>query len=429
MYIQSFYNLIFPDENKYIIYNSYSGSIVVLSIDEYTELLSYLNKKMPETDLIHSLYKQGILIDASYDERARLSLLRVTEMQQTSNLYFRILPTTDCNARCFYCYESGIPHESMKEALIPEIVNFIDSCIQENTKKVNIQWYGGEPLLEFQTIYFLSIKCKELFIRRNVDYSFTMISNGILLDNEKIDIFANQLKLKKIQITLDGTSDEYKIRKSYICNFSDPFKRVINNIHSLLDAGIRVDIRLNCDGLNFSSILNLIDYLSKDFKGRKNLNVYPFPIYGSLGTKQCFSSTPSQITPQQFLVIIKKLISNRLMHTPSLKLKRCSCAATHFNSLDILPNGNLVKCMMNPNDSVGNIFSGTIQNSAFNKWCSLDLPSKCTYCKYLPLCQGGCIAGHLGYSKNSCFVYKDILYDLLKLLIQEQLSNKDDSRI
>ena len=162
MYIQSFYNLIFPDENKYIIYNSYSGSIVVLSIDEYTELLSYLNKKMPETDLIHSLYKQGILIDASYDERARLSLLRVTEMQQTSNLYFRILPTTDCNARCFYCYESGIPHESMKEALIPEIVNFIDSCIQENTKKVNIQWYGGEPLLEFQTIYFLSIKCKEL---------------------------------------------------------------------------------------------------------------------------------------------------------------------------------------------------------------------------------------------------------------------------
>lgn len=417
MYRESLYNFIYDEKDRVVIYNSYSNAIVVLTSFEFNHLKSYLNNEISEDDFIYQLVRLGVLIEENKNEKSNLNSMRIKGAKQTNNLFFRILPTTDCNARCFYCYEAGVDHCAIDKKIFPKIIGFIESCIKEDTKRINIQWYGGEPLLELEAIQSLTKGLKELFKKKNLKYSFTMISNGILLDSKTVLILANELEIKKIQITLDGMSEEYKKRKAYINNFFDPFETIVNNIDSLLNVGINVDIRLNCDGLNYSSILNLIDFLSIRFKHFNNLNVYAFPLYGSYWTKTESAPNSQYITTKQFSAIIRKLIDKKLMKIPSLRIKRNSCGATNFNSYAILPNGNLLKCMMNTSDVVGNVITGVDYNRNYCKWCSIELPKECEDCKFLPLCEGGCRAGHLGYSGMSCFVYKDIIKDLVDILI------------
>lgn len=51
---------------------------------------------------------------------------------------YTILTTTDCNARCFYCYELGRSRIPMSEQTAHEIADYISA------PKVNIHWFGGE---------------------------------------------------------------------------------------------------------------------------------------------------------------------------------------------------------------------------------------------------------------------------------------------
>ena len=51
---------------------------------------------------------------------------------------------------------------------------------------------------------------------------------------------------------------------------------------------------------------------------------------------------------------------------------------------------------------VGNIYDGVDRNNYYFKWVDPNLPEKCNKCKFLPLCQGGCRAGQLGYLSVFC---------------------------
>jgi len=66
---------------------------------------------------------------------------------------FWILTTTDCNARCFYCHENGIPKMHMNIETANQIVEYIK---KQGLSKINIMWYGGEPLLNFDVINYIT---------------------------------------------------------------------------------------------------------------------------------------------------------------------------------------------------------------------------------------------------------------------------------
>lgn len=68
---------------------------------------------------------------------------------------FQILPTTACNARCWYCYEEGFAKQSMTDECIEAIPGFIGSYM-EMVDDVHVTWFGGEPLLGFDAMCKLS---------------------------------------------------------------------------------------------------------------------------------------------------------------------------------------------------------------------------------------------------------------------------------
>lgn len=128
---------------------------------------------------------------------------------------------------------------------------------------------------------------------------------------------------------------------------------------------------------------DIYDHL-KNCANLKNINVY------------------NMLEPNIYL-INKGLLSPK--DGMDLKYKSGSCYACHQGSFVINPKGELFKCTVAINDpkaKVGDVYKGIDRNKTYFKWITPILPKKCNKCKFLPICQGGCRAGHMGYMNVAC---------------------------
>ena len=63
---------------------------------------------------------------------------------------YTIFPTTDCNARCFYCFELGRSRVPMSQETALKTAEYIKNHCGD--KSVSISWFGGEPLFNQEAI-------------------------------------------------------------------------------------------------------------------------------------------------------------------------------------------------------------------------------------------------------------------------------------
>ncbi|MEI3172875.1 MAG: radical SAM protein [Lachnospiraceae bacterium] len=123
---------------------------------------------------------------------------------------YTIFTTTDCNARCFYCYEMGRSRIPMSDETAHKAAAYIAAhCGGE---KVHLHWFGGEPLFNKQVI---DIICTDL-AEKGIVYESMIISNGYLFDGATVEQAVSHWKLKNVQITLDGTEEIYNRSKAFI---------------------------------------------------------------------------------------------------------------------------------------------------------------------------------------------------------------------
>ena len=141
---------------------------------------------------------------------------------------FWILTTTECNARCFYCHESGIPQLSMSSEIADDVLNYI---LKHGASKIHIMWYGGEPLVNLTAIDYIS----QGLLDHGIEFNSSMISNGYMFDDERAHKAKTLWHLDEVQITLDGLEDTYNRVKAYVRkDDQSPFYVILGNIEVLL---------------------------------------------------------------------------------------------------------------------------------------------------------------------------------------------------
>jgi radical SAM protein with 4Fe4S-binding SPASM domain len=422
MYTLSTYNHIIDDHHNtsVIVFNTFSGAIVSLDVVEHAALLNHAN--CDNDDLISSFVEAGLLVPKDSSERSIIDFDRENSIHSKDNVTFRILTTTECNATCFYCYEEDVGCDHMSLEVADGVVDFIVAKTK-NTSKVTIEWFGGEPLLNPKIISQITCKLEEVFSKRSIQRVYRMATNGSLFDNSLVKLALQKWHLQNVQITLDGDRDEYNSRKNYT-NVSNAFDRVISNIQLLLDNRIGVALRLNYDGNNLDSVLELITFLGDRFKGYRHLQCYAYPIFGSYSchlVNDSFSNYNDRTTPDDLLRITKALRDNQLASIDflgNLKYRPSKCFACNYHSFTIAPNGELYKCSFDLKHSVGSILEGIRLNSTHLKWLESGLENECIECIFLPICQGGCRASYLNLSPDRCFSLKGIVDDLIKIKVR-----------
>lgn len=87
-----------------------------------------------------------------------------------------------CNFQCKYCLQHSLVTDQVKAIYNPDIIDFIDDTAKNQGNKLTVHFFGGEPLL-----YFDSIKEIVEKLENNTNIKFSTISNGSLLDKEKTE--------------------------------------------------------------------------------------------------------------------------------------------------------------------------------------------------------------------------------------------------
>ncbi|MFP4498253.1 MAG: radical SAM protein [Vulcanimicrobiota bacterium] len=123
-----------------------------------------------------------------------------------------LLLTTDCNLQCPYCYHKGGKVQTMEENMAYFIIDFL---LNNSGPELSINFFGGEPLLEFRLIENIVSYTRKKAVAERKKVSFSINTNGLLL-NEYI---TNFLWLNNIgtTISIDGTPashDMFRIDKT-----------------------------------------------------------------------------------------------------------------------------------------------------------------------------------------------------------------------
>jgi radical SAM protein with 4Fe4S-binding SPASM domain len=299
----------------------------------------------------------------------------------------------------------------MNRATADQVCEFISTV---GKGKIKIEWFGGEPLMNTDIIDYISCRLREKLGDDNV--AFSMVSNGSLINSEIIKKMNSKWNIRKIQITLDGTEQEYGRRKKY-ANSNNYFQTVIKNIIQMADNGIYTSVRLNYDANNLQDILSLIEYLNSFLPRTKYLSVYAYHLYGNSKVQTL------DITKQDCWFAVQNALVNAGFLTPlkafALHQRTTQCSACAVDGFVISPNGELYKCTMAMDDNnakFGDIWGGITNYSAIEQWCNPSLEERCFKCEFLPICQGGCRASafSFNYTSETCFVQKEWVDDLLR---------------
>lgn len=407
------FNYIVENGNENIIYNFLTTSFIVLDKVNF-EL--FCNKKYDEMENTSTLVKGGILQEDDHKEEEYYKQI-IKRDKKLKNEPFNeivIFTTTACNAQCYYCYEHNLLPISMNKETMEATVQFIvENC---KDKKIKIRWFGGEPLVNVTAIDYICRRLKE----NEIKITSTMVTNGFLFDEEIIQKAKKEWNVRSLQITLDGIEDDYNRIKNYKIVDGSPFKKVIKNIHRLINHDIRVSLRINYSVDNIEGAKRIIDYLANEFLDKDKLYVY-CAFVREVG-KRCISDFDSKSSPQ--LVLLEYLFKKGFIKDINRLLPRVRvfpCEAWFPHRYFIYPNGDIYKCQHTTSDNlyraVGNVNQRTINKEVLKEWEFKSLPDKCEGCKMVTICQGGCVSIRMQnlFPNADCYEYKNSFDGLLKL--------------
>lgn len=364
--------------------NTLTLEVLSLTKEEYEKVTKSLTLIDIENDpFLMYLHEHFFIVDSNIDEVREYhkikGMLEIYANKSTTIHNYTILPTTVCNARCFYCFEKDYVPETLSDDQVDVLV---DGMIKNyRNKTVKIQWFGGEPLCGIRQIRRIcnSLKSNE------IPFESSMISNGSLFDKDVVQEAINDWNLKSIQITFDGKEEEYNSRKNYYSTSYSPFLKVIENVLLLQAAGVIILIRLNADMDNIEELKDLVDYLNIKFSSKKNVKIYSHPLFDEFN-KSTFLELFSKIMELNNYI---KLLGFQTPETVNMnRLKVNYCKANNPGAVIVGADGMLYACEhYEKSQAYGNVKEGITDKKSRQEWVS---PAKgkerCQSCVFLPIC-------------------------------------------
>ncbi|MBR6270631.1 MAG: radical SAM protein [Lachnospiraceae bacterium] len=362
-----------------LLYHKMTGEMLLLTSGEWETAHA-------DGALKSELIKRWFLVPEDFDEYELSMKIReiaaILTPKKPGINSFTVFPTTDCNARCFYCYEKGRRRQSMDEKTALDVAAYIRRV--SAGQDVQLNWFGGEPLYNSKAI---DIICDEL-THAGVPFTSRMISNGYLFDEETVKKAVGQWKLHKVQIPLDGTEETYNRAKAFIYKEGSAFKKVLGSIDLLLDAGVDVVIRMNVSRENAWDLERLAGELHERYRGEKRPGIYCV-LLKEFGNKEvgCYEDAAKGV--RAFERLGSRIVELGLGHIDRIRrdIPMNRCMADSDRSVTVLPDGRLGKCEHESEEKlIGSIYDDEVDAGAVSAWKERIFVPECRICLFAPTC-------------------------------------------
>ncbi len=352
---------------------------------------------------IEQLTEQGMLYSPELDEAV---LLR--QLENNSGLKALCLHVAhDCNLSCEYCFASKGSYCSERR-LMPEEVAFkaMEYLAQNsgNRKNIEVDFFGGEPLINFEVIKKAVDYGKELEKRYNKKFYFTITTNGTLLDREKIS-YINE-NMDNVVISLDGRKSIHDAMR-YYRNGEGSYDEIVDAARKLVSSrgGKSYYIRGTFTNRNLDFAEDVFHIAGLGFE---EISIEPV-----VGSGQPFHITDEHIPvildeyerlAKRILDYIKVGNKLRFYHFninlyggPCVQRRVVACGAG-FEYLAVSPEGHFYPCHQfvgQPQFIMGDVFRGIDDPGGLSdqfKRCNILTKGKCKDCWAKYFCSGGCHA-------------------------------------
>lgn len=401
---------VFKYKNYNYIYDSGSGSLHECDGKTYAYLAHMLGQTEQAPDLskeelseiegdIAALKEQGLLFRQE-------TAARPPKSNEVKALCIHICH--DCNLRCRYCFADEGAYHSVREFMSEETAKkAIDFLIENsgNRKVLEVDFFGGEPLMCLDTIKNVVYYAKEKAAARGKKFLFTTTTNALLLNDEAIEFF--NAEMENVVLSLDGRKQVHDaIRKTV--NGKGSYDFVINNIKNFVksrgDKHYYVRGTFTAKNLDFSKdVLFLAD------NGFDSISMEPVVTdIDDLAIKE--EHIPEILEEyerlcDEYLERYARGEGFNFFHFnvdleggPCLSKRVSACGAGN-EYFSVAPNGDIYPCHQFVGDEkfkMGNVNGGALNadiRSTFAENC-LFTREKCDKCFAKYICSGGCSANN-----------------------------------
>lgn len=177
-----------------------------------------------------------------------------------------VVLTAACNLSCSYCYQnrkrrSGMSWDTLRAA--------VDLLARSEQEKLTLNFFGGEPLLQFGLIKRAVAYAEQVFPPdRRVEYGIS--TNGTLLDEEKTE-FLDRSGFE-VQLSFDGVAGAQDRRRRESFVVLDALVDRLRRQHSALFRE-RLSISITLTAANLPLLADSVDYFLS--KAIQELNISP----------------------------------------------------------------------------------------------------------------------------------------------------------
>lgn len=356
---------------------------------------------------IYRLYQEGLLFsDDPYKAYAKSFTLSPIKALCLNVAH-------DCNLRCRYCFAStgdfGTGRKLMSAQTGKKAIDFLISH-SANRHHLELDFFGGEPLMNFPVVQEVVRYARSLEKEHDKQFRFTITTNGVLLDAQKID-FINR-EMDNVVLSLDGRPQiNHRMRPR--ADGSDAYDAIVKSYQDLVALRGKKDYYIRGTytkyNLDFAS-----DVLHMASLGFKQLSVEPV----SADAEKDYAITEADLDVifKEYERLTKELIRLHnegkevnffhfmidLEHGPCAikRLRGCSCGNEY---VAVTPEGDIYPCHQfvgKEEWKLGDLRRGIVypqRREFFIKTTVFDKEG-CVDCWARYFCSGGCNANNLEYS-------------------------------
>lgn len=348
----------------------------------------------------------------------------------------------DCNLRCDYCFAAKGDFGG-KRMLMPFEVGkkAIDFMIEHSGSRHNLEldFFGGEPLMNFDVVKEIVSYARERENLHNKNFRFTITTNGLLLDDEKIK-YINQ-EMTNVVLSLDGRK-EINDRLRITPNGKGSYDTIVPKYQKLVSTRGDKDYYVRGTFTNYNKDFSK-DILKMRDLGFTQLSIEPVVSDPKLPYSIKEDDLDDIFREYEHLALELLKDENKKLNFfhfmididggPCVikRLRGCSCGNEYIS---VTPTGDIYPCHQfvgNPKWLMGNVLNDTLDISIKDKFAHTNVYCKeeCKNCWAKFYCSGGCNANNYHYAgdilkphKISCALEKKRLECALMMKVHKILN-------
>ncbi len=322
----------------------------------------------------------------------------------------------DCNLRCAYCFAStgdfGTGRKIMPLKVAKKAIDFVVRR-SGSRKNIEIDFFGGEPLMAFETVQKTVKYARSLEEKSGKHFRFTITTNGLLLDDEKIQ-YINE-NMDNVVLSLDGRPEVNDTMRKTVSGEGSydlivpKFQRLVAQRDPQLDYYARGTF--TAKNLDFAN-----DVMSISDAGFDRLSVEPVASEDGTGYELHKEDLPvifAEYERLTDLLLEKRKQGEKLsffhfmvdLDQGPCVIKRLRGCGAGYEYVAVTPEGDIYPCHQFVGKEAfrqGSVMDDTLDESIAHRFAAMNIYTrkKCRTCWAKFYCSGGCSAANFNQNAD-----------------------------